>query len=145
MTSSDPNRNLLIKITDPDLLAASGGIVQGMSGSPIVQNGRLVGAVTHVLVNDPTARVRHLCFYHAAKGGRRRTVRQAQEGNTLLAGLEEKFHFCHSAYGRKRAQFCSPGHKTAKESGNGPRLSNEKSPFLLRKLKNPLAIAGKIW
>lgn len=54
MTSSDPNRNLLIKITDPDLLAASGGIVQGMSGSPIVQNGRLVGAVTHVLVNDPT-------------------------------------------------------------------------------------------
>lgn len=54
MTSSDPNRNLLIKITDPDLLAASGGIVQGMSGSPIVQGGRLVGAVTHVLVNDPT-------------------------------------------------------------------------------------------
>lgn len=54
MTSSDPNRNLLIKVTDPDLLAATGGIVQGMSGSPIVQNGRLVGAVTHVLVNDPT-------------------------------------------------------------------------------------------
>lgn len=54
MTSGDPNRNLLIKITDPDLLAATGGIVQGMSGSPIVQNGRLVGAVTHVLVNDPS-------------------------------------------------------------------------------------------
>lgn len=54
MTSSDPNRNLLIKVTDPDLLAATGGIVQGMSGSPIVQNGRLVGAVTHVLVNDPS-------------------------------------------------------------------------------------------
>ena len=54
MTSSDPNRNLLIKVTDPDLLAATGGIVQGMSGSPIVQNGKLVGAVTHVLVNDPT-------------------------------------------------------------------------------------------
>lgn len=54
MTSGDPNRNLVIKVTDPDLLAATGGIVQGMSGSPIVQNGKLVGAVTHVLVNDPT-------------------------------------------------------------------------------------------
>ena len=47
-------RNLLIKVTDPGLLAATGGIVQGMSGSPIIQNGKLVGAVTHVLVNDPT-------------------------------------------------------------------------------------------
>lgn len=54
MTSNDPNRNLLVKVTDPELLAATGGIVRGMSGSPIVQNGRLVGAVTHVLVNDPT-------------------------------------------------------------------------------------------
>ncbi len=43
-----------VKITDPDLLAVSGGIVQGMSGSPIIQNGKLVGAVTHVLINDPT-------------------------------------------------------------------------------------------
>ena len=47
-------RNLLLKITDPALLEATGGIVQGMSGSPIIQDGRLVGAVTHVLVNDPT-------------------------------------------------------------------------------------------
>lgn len=47
-------RNFLLKVTDPALLAATGGIVQGMSGSPIVQNGKLVGAVTHVLVNDPT-------------------------------------------------------------------------------------------
>ena len=54
LTGSDPNRNLLLRVTDPELLSASGGIVQGMSGSPIVQNGRLVGAVTHVLVNDPT-------------------------------------------------------------------------------------------
>ncbi len=43
-----------VKVTDPDLLAASGGIVQGMSGSPIIQNGKLVGAVTHVMINDPT-------------------------------------------------------------------------------------------
>lgn len=47
-------RNMLIRITDPALLAATGGIVQGMSGSPIIQDGKLVGAVTHVLVNDPT-------------------------------------------------------------------------------------------
>ena len=47
-------RNLLIRVTDPQLLETTGGIVQGMSGSPIIQNGKLVGAVTHVLVNDPT-------------------------------------------------------------------------------------------
>jgi stage IV sporulation protein B len=47
-------RNLLLKVTDPALLSATGGIVQGMSGSPIIQNGKLIGAVTHVLVNDPT-------------------------------------------------------------------------------------------
>ena len=47
-------RNLLIRVTDPALLSATGGIVQGMSGSPIIQDGKLVGAVTHVLVNDPT-------------------------------------------------------------------------------------------
>ena len=47
-------RNLLLRVTDPTLLKTTGGIVQGMSGSPILQNGKLVGAVTHVLVNDPT-------------------------------------------------------------------------------------------
>ena len=45
---------MLIKITDERLLEKTGGIVQGMSGSPIMQNGKFVGAVTHVLVNDPT-------------------------------------------------------------------------------------------
>ena len=48
-------RNFLLKVTDPDLIAATGGIVQGMSGSPILQDGKLIGAVTHVLVNDPTS------------------------------------------------------------------------------------------
>jgi stage IV sporulation protein B len=43
-----------VTVTDPDLLAVSGGIVQGMSGSPIIQDGKIVGAVTHVLINDPT-------------------------------------------------------------------------------------------
>ena len=47
-------RNLVIRVTDPALLEVSGGIVQGMSGSPILQNGRLIGAVTHVFVRDPT-------------------------------------------------------------------------------------------
>ena len=51
--SSKEGRNMLIRVTDPVLLTATGGIVQGMSGSPIIQNGKLVGAVTHVLVNDP--------------------------------------------------------------------------------------------
>lgn len=52
-TSKD-NRNFVIRIDDEGLIDISGGIVQGMSGSPIVQNGKLVGAVTHVFVNDPT-------------------------------------------------------------------------------------------
>ena len=47
-------RNFLLKVTDSRLLNTTGGIVQGMSGSPIIQDGKLVGAVTHVLVNDPT-------------------------------------------------------------------------------------------
>ncbi len=45
---------VMLTVTDPELCAATGGIVQGMSGSPILQNGKLVGAVTHVFVNDPT-------------------------------------------------------------------------------------------
>ncbi|MBQ3000822.1 MAG: PDZ domain-containing protein [Oscillospiraceae bacterium] len=53
-TSRQSGRNMLIKITDPALLETTGGIVQGMSGSPIIQDGKLIGAVTHVLVNDPT-------------------------------------------------------------------------------------------
>lgn len=48
------NRNLVIRVTDKRLLEQTGGVVQGMSGSPIIQNGKLVGAVTHVLVNDPS-------------------------------------------------------------------------------------------
>ena len=48
------NKCFTIKITDEKLLNATGGIVQGMSGSPIIQNGKLVGAVTHVLINDPS-------------------------------------------------------------------------------------------
>ncbi len=48
------NKNFVIKVTDEKLIEETGGIVQGMSGSPIVQNGKLIGAVTHVFLNDPT-------------------------------------------------------------------------------------------
>jgi stage IV sporulation protein B len=54
LNAADPNKNLLVRVTDERLLSATGGIIQGMSGSPILQNGALVGAVTHVLVNDPS-------------------------------------------------------------------------------------------
>lgn len=49
-----PTKNMVVKITDPRLLERTGGIVQGMSGSPVIQNGKLIGAITHVLVDDPT-------------------------------------------------------------------------------------------
>ncbi len=52
MPNRTDSKNMVIRITDPRLIQATGGIVQGMSGSPIVQNGKLVGAVTHVFVND---------------------------------------------------------------------------------------------
>ena len=51
--SDSGTKNMLIRVTDERLLKKTGGIVQGMSGSPIIQDGRLVGAVTHVLINDP--------------------------------------------------------------------------------------------
>lgn len=52
--SQESNKCFTVKVTDPALLEITGGIVQGMSGSPIIQNGKLVGAITHVMVNDPT-------------------------------------------------------------------------------------------
>jgi len=52
--STKDNKSMFIRVTDKELVAKTGGIVQGMSGSPIIQNGKLVGAVTHVFVSDPT-------------------------------------------------------------------------------------------
>ena len=49
------NKGIYIKVVDEELLELTGGIVQGMSGSPIIQGGKLIGAVTHVLINDPTS------------------------------------------------------------------------------------------
>ena len=54
LAGSDPNKSMVISVSDPELLAITGGIIQGMSGSPILQNGKLIGALTHVFVNDPT-------------------------------------------------------------------------------------------
>ncbi len=48
------DKSMIIKVTDKELLEKTGGIIQGMSGSPIVQNGKIIGAVTHVMLNDPT-------------------------------------------------------------------------------------------
>ena len=52
--TDETGKSMMIKVCDPTLITKTGGIVQGMSGSPIIQDGKLVGAVTHVLVNDPT-------------------------------------------------------------------------------------------
>ncbi|MCL2035146.1 MAG: SpoIVB peptidase [Oscillospiraceae bacterium] len=53
-SDTTPTKNMIIRVIDEELLAISGGIVQGMSGSPIIQNDMLAGAITHVFVNDPT-------------------------------------------------------------------------------------------
>lgn len=52
--NNENNKSMIVKITDERLLEKTGGIIQGMSGSPIIQNGKLIGALTHVLVSDPT-------------------------------------------------------------------------------------------
>lgn len=54
VNTTDNKRGIIFEVTDKNMLQYSGGIVQGMSGSPIIQDGKIVGAVTHVLVNDPT-------------------------------------------------------------------------------------------
>lgn len=54
LLTSSGNKNMIIQIIDEELLNKTGGIIQGMSGSPIVQDGKLIGAVTHVFLNDPT-------------------------------------------------------------------------------------------
>ena len=54
MPAHKDGKGLVVRVTDPVLLEKTGGIVQGMIGSPIIQNGRIIGAVTHVFINDPT-------------------------------------------------------------------------------------------
>ena len=52
MNHEDTNKSFVIRVTDPGLLELTGGIVQGMSGSPVIQNGKFAGAITHVFVRD---------------------------------------------------------------------------------------------
>ena len=54
LNNNEDNKSMLIKVKDQELLEKTGGIIQGMSGSPIIKNGKFIGAVTNVLVNDPT-------------------------------------------------------------------------------------------
>ncbi len=54
LNEDDVNKGMIFQVMDPELLELTGGVIQGMSGSPILQNGKLIGAVTHVFVNDPT-------------------------------------------------------------------------------------------
>ena len=53
INNNSDNKSMLIKVIDENLLKQTGGIIQGMSGSPIIQNGKFIGAITHVLINDP--------------------------------------------------------------------------------------------
>lgn len=76
---ANPTKNMIIRVTDQRLLDATGGIVQGMSGSPILQNGRLVGAVTHVFVNDPAR------GYGIFAENMERVARQAEEAGRMAA------------------------------------------------------------
>jgi len=52
--NNEDNKSMLLKVTDERLIEKTGGIIQGMSGAPIIQDGKFIGAVTHVLVNDPS-------------------------------------------------------------------------------------------
>ena len=54
MNNNENNKSMIVKITDKKLIDKTGGIIQGMSGAPIIQNGKFIGAITHVMVNDPT-------------------------------------------------------------------------------------------
>lgn len=64
INNNENNKSMVVKVTDKELLEKTGGIIQGMSGSPIIQNGKLVGALTHVFVSDPTKRICCICRYY---------------------------------------------------------------------------------
>lgn len=88
-------KNLVIRITDPRLMARTRGIVQGMSGSPILQDGRLIGAVTHVFVNDPAKGYGVLIEHMLNEAGMLRIPEGAANGSSgghTLAGAPPRFH-----------------------------------------------------
>ena len=89
--SKPDTKGLVIRVTDPRLLARTGGIVQGMSGSPIIQDGRIVGAVTHVFVNDPARGYGVLAEWMAAEMGlfRRGSVTRLEGVEPPPSGLQK--------------------------------------------------------
>lgn len=64
VNNNENNKNMVVKITDKELIQKTGGIIQGMSGAPILQNGKLIGALTHVLVSNPEKRLWSFCRYY---------------------------------------------------------------------------------
>lgn len=64
INNNENNKSMLVKITDKELIQKTGGIIQGMSGAPIIQNGKLIGALTHVLVSNPEKRLWGICRYN---------------------------------------------------------------------------------
>lgn len=65
VNNNENNKSMVVKITDQELIEKTGGIIQGMSGSPILQNGKMIGALTHVFVSNPQKRLWRICRYHA--------------------------------------------------------------------------------
>ena len=78
-SESENTKNMVVRITDERLIASTGGIVQGMSGSPIIQDGKLIGAITHVFVNDPTR------GYSIFAENMDRTLRDVKSGSSAAA------------------------------------------------------------
>lgn len=64
VNNNKDNKSMVVKITDKELIEKTGGIIQGMSGAPIIQNGKLIGALTHVLVSNPEKRIRSICRHN---------------------------------------------------------------------------------
>lgn len=62
--NNENNKSMVVKVTDKELIEKTGGIIQGMSGSPILQNGKMIGALTHVFVSNPQKRIWNICRYH---------------------------------------------------------------------------------
>jgi len=64
INNNEDNKSMVVKVTDEELIQKTGGIIQGMSGAPIIQNGKLIGALTHVLVSNPQKRIWCICRYN---------------------------------------------------------------------------------
>ncbi|MFB5083429.1 SpoIVB peptidase [Symbiobacterium thermophilum] len=87
-------KNMIVQVTDPRLLEATGGIVQGMSGSPIIQDGRVVGAVTHVFVNDPTRGYGVLIEWMLQEAGLLPAERNTEPNQSGLGRTRSSRRFC---------------------------------------------------